>query len=158
MPAFRIEVPDQVLADLGERLQRARFTTPSRAGAWAGGVDPDYLRDLVQYWADAFDQQQLSSFLGNRKPDIVLTDVPYGIQTEWVRTSRPLADTPSSENIRCFLTTVSGVVPSDSVIVVASQGRSIRGAGVEALRSFRHGVRAIKIFRAGDIQATTESN
>src|SRR6266536_6343394 len=51
---FRVEVPDVVLDDLLSRLRRARFTTRSGSAPWQGGADPDYLRDLVAYWADGF--------------------------------------------------------------------------------------------------------
>ena len=52
---FRIEVSDEVLADLRDRLLHARFTTPSSDVPWRGGADPEYLRSLVAYWADGFD-------------------------------------------------------------------------------------------------------
>ncbi|MFI0464017.1 epoxide hydrolase family protein [Saccharopolyspora sp. 5N102] len=52
---FRISVPDDVLDDLRIRLSRTRFTTASDSARWAGGTDPDYLRELVAYWADGFD-------------------------------------------------------------------------------------------------------
>jgi pimeloyl-ACP methyl ester carboxylesterase len=51
---FRIDVPDAVLDDLSSRLRRARFTTRSGSTPWQGGADPDYLRELVAYWADGF--------------------------------------------------------------------------------------------------------
>jgi pimeloyl-ACP methyl ester carboxylesterase len=51
---FRIDVPDEVLEDLASRLRRSRFTTRSGSAPWQGGADPDYLRDLVAYWADGF--------------------------------------------------------------------------------------------------------
>jgi pimeloyl-ACP methyl ester carboxylesterase len=51
---FRIDVPDAVLDDLQSRLRRARFTTRSGSAPWHGGADPDYLRELVAYWADGF--------------------------------------------------------------------------------------------------------
>ena len=53
--SFRIRIPDDVLADLRSRLARTRFTTASDTEFWAAGTDPGYLRDLVGYWADAFD-------------------------------------------------------------------------------------------------------
>lgn len=52
---FHIAVPDEVLDDLRSRLRHTRFTTASGERPWQGGTDPDYLRDLVTYWADAFD-------------------------------------------------------------------------------------------------------
>jgi len=51
---FRVDVPDAVLDDLRARLRRTRFTTRSGSAPWQGGADPDYLRDLVAYWADGF--------------------------------------------------------------------------------------------------------
>jgi len=63
---FRIAVGDEVLADLRARLTRTRFTTASDSTSWAAGTDPDYLRELVRYWADGFDwraaQARLNSF------------------------------------------------------------------------------------------------
>lgn len=51
---FCIDVPDEVLDDLLSRLRRTRFTIRSGSAPWGGGADPDYLRDLVAYWADGF--------------------------------------------------------------------------------------------------------
>jgi pimeloyl-ACP methyl ester carboxylesterase len=58
MPAptpFTINVDDEVLADLRARLERTRFPARTPGNAWAAGTDPDYLRDLVAYWANGFD-------------------------------------------------------------------------------------------------------
>ncbi|MBQ1030038.1 epoxide hydrolase [Micromonospora sp. C97] len=53
--SFRIDVPDAVLNDLRARLARTRFTDRGGNQPWQGGVDPDYLRDLVSYWHDGYD-------------------------------------------------------------------------------------------------------
>ncbi|MEU7781766.1 epoxide hydrolase family protein [Micromonospora parva] len=53
--SFRIDVPDAVLNDLRARLARTRFTDRSGNQPWQGGVDPDYLRDLVSYWHEGYD-------------------------------------------------------------------------------------------------------
>jgi pimeloyl-ACP methyl ester carboxylesterase len=55
MSAFTIAVPDDRLDDLRSRLARTRFTEPSSAEYWKAGVDPGYLRELVEYWANEFD-------------------------------------------------------------------------------------------------------
>ncbi|HXH21630.1 MAG TPA: epoxide hydrolase [Dehalococcoidia bacterium] len=52
---FRIEVPDAVLDDLRERLQRTRWPDQIPGSAWDYGTDRDYLRELVSYWIDGFD-------------------------------------------------------------------------------------------------------
>jgi pimeloyl-ACP methyl ester carboxylesterase len=53
--AFEIAVADESLDDLRSRLLRARFSSRSDTTPWKAGTDPDYLRDLVEYWADGFD-------------------------------------------------------------------------------------------------------
>jgi pimeloyl-ACP methyl ester carboxylesterase len=52
---FRIDVPDDVLTDLRERIARTRFTPASTPQPWEAGTDPGYLRSLLAYWADGFD-------------------------------------------------------------------------------------------------------
>lgn len=54
METFRIAVAEDTLADLRSRLERTRFTMPTAHG-WEAGVDPEYLRSLVHYWARDFD-------------------------------------------------------------------------------------------------------
>ena len=65
MEPFRIAVLDADLADLRARLERTHFS-PATAPGWAAGVDVDYLRSLVTYWATEFDwraaEERLNSF------------------------------------------------------------------------------------------------
>lgn len=51
----RPSTPTEAWEDLRARLKATRWP-PSPAGvAWSLGADPDYLRELVAYWADGFD-------------------------------------------------------------------------------------------------------
>jgi len=52
---FRIAVPDEVLADLRARLDRARIPASLPGTGWSQGTDPEYLRELCTYWRDRFD-------------------------------------------------------------------------------------------------------
>jgi pimeloyl-ACP methyl ester carboxylesterase len=61
---FRIEVPQEVLDDLQDRLRRTRWTddapvAPARSDMlpadWAYGVSSAYVRRLVEYWRTAYD-------------------------------------------------------------------------------------------------------
>lgn len=52
---FSLHVSDADIADLGDRLARARFPDAAPGDAWAYGTSVAYLRDLVAYWAGAFD-------------------------------------------------------------------------------------------------------
>src|ERR671916_1677808 len=56
--SFRIEVPEDALGDLRERLTRTRFPDEIPGVGWSRGVPLDYLRDLAQYWADGFDWRE----------------------------------------------------------------------------------------------------
>jgi pimeloyl-ACP methyl ester carboxylesterase len=51
---FVIDVPDATLNDLRERLLRTRWPDAIGEG-WSYGIDQEYLRELVAYWADGFD-------------------------------------------------------------------------------------------------------
>jgi epoxide hydrolase len=49
MTPFRIEVGDDVLRDLRDRLHRTRWPEPETVGDWSQGVPLDYVRDLCRY-------------------------------------------------------------------------------------------------------------
>jgi pimeloyl-ACP methyl ester carboxylesterase len=52
---FTVSVPDEVLTDLRERIGRTRWPEAAPGEAWSQGVDVDYLRGLLAYWADGYD-------------------------------------------------------------------------------------------------------
>jgi epoxide hydrolase len=47
---FRIDVPDDILADLAERLRRTRFPNEIPGISWDQGVALGYLQEIVRYW------------------------------------------------------------------------------------------------------------
>jgi pimeloyl-ACP methyl ester carboxylesterase len=53
---FRIEIGDDELGDLRDRLTRTRWPATEPAGTgWHRGVPAQYLKDLAAYWAEGFD-------------------------------------------------------------------------------------------------------
>ena len=52
---FRIEISDDELGDLRERLQRTRWPERETVAEWSQGVPLAYLRELCRYWADGYD-------------------------------------------------------------------------------------------------------
>nr|GLK36003.1 hypothetical protein GCM10017611_28600 [Rhodococcus wratislaviensis] len=52
---FRIDIAQEQLDDLADRLARTRFGTPLPGDDWASGVPTSYLVELVTYWRDEFD-------------------------------------------------------------------------------------------------------
>jgi microsomal epoxide hydrolase len=56
---FRIDVADDVLADLRARILATRWPEDAPAEPWAQGTDLAYLRELCDYWADGFDWRRV---------------------------------------------------------------------------------------------------
>jgi len=52
---FQIRVDDSTLGDLRHRLEQTRFPDQIEGTGWDYGIPVDYLRELVEYWRDAYD-------------------------------------------------------------------------------------------------------
>ncbi len=52
---FRIAIPDSALVDLDERLLRLRIPDGIVDQGWREGIEPGFLRDLLDYWSSEFD-------------------------------------------------------------------------------------------------------
>lgn len=50
-----VDVPDAVLADLRQRLERARLPNQLDGAGWTMGTELGYLRALLDHWRDGFD-------------------------------------------------------------------------------------------------------
>lgn len=63
---FSIDVNEEVLTDLRRRILDTRWPGASPGTPWEYGTDPEYLRDLLRYWADGFDwrarERELNGF------------------------------------------------------------------------------------------------
>lgn len=52
---FRIEVPQNQVDDLRDRLHRTRWPERETVGDWSQEVPLGYLRELCHYWSDGYD-------------------------------------------------------------------------------------------------------
>jgi microsomal epoxide hydrolase len=52
---FEVHVPDEVLGDLHERLQRVRWPDEIEEAGWTYGSNLAYMRELIEYWRTRFD-------------------------------------------------------------------------------------------------------
>ena len=52
---FTVAVPEAALADLQERLQRARWPDEAPGSGWRYGSDLGYVKELCAYWLDRYD-------------------------------------------------------------------------------------------------------
>ena len=53
--SFEVRVPEPVLADLHERLDRWRRPNQVAGAGWEQGTELTYLEGLVDYWRDGYD-------------------------------------------------------------------------------------------------------
>lgn len=63
---FRLHVDDAALADLRERLRRARWPDEPPLEAWSTGTSTEYLRELVKYWETEYDWRAHETGMINR--------------------------------------------------------------------------------------------
>lgn len=52
---YTLHIPDDAIADLHARLERARWPDEPPQDAWSTGASVAYLKDLVHYWRTGFD-------------------------------------------------------------------------------------------------------
>jgi pimeloyl-ACP methyl ester carboxylesterase len=67
---FEIRIPDRVLEDLHERLDRTRFVRAIPGSGWEYGVNPGWLHEITDYWRKDFDWRRQEAAL-NRIPQFI---------------------------------------------------------------------------------------
>ena len=67
---FKIAVAQPILDDLKERLKQTRWTDEPKNAGWNYGVDPIYLRELVDYWQHTYDWKKQEAAL-NKFPQFI---------------------------------------------------------------------------------------
>jgi pimeloyl-ACP methyl ester carboxylesterase len=75
---FRVEVPEDALADLRERLSRTRWPDLV-GGGWEEGPPVEYLRELADYWRERFDWRRVEARI-NAIPNFVASVDGVSIQ------------------------------------------------------------------------------
>jgi microsomal epoxide hydrolase len=55
---FEIEVPEEMLEDLRNRLRNTRWPDEVEGAGWDYGTPLSFLRDLVEYWLDDYDWEK----------------------------------------------------------------------------------------------------
>lgn len=88
MTPFRIDIPQADLDDLRERLLRTRWAPELPGANWSRGVPGDYLRGLVDYWANDFDWRKAEHEL-NEWPQFIAEIDGQPVYFKHVRSERP---------------------------------------------------------------------
>lgn len=87
---FRIDIPQEDLDDLADRLRRTRFPAPLPGDDWDTGVPVSYLRDLVGYWLNDYDWRAQEAAL-NEFPQFTTEIDGQNIHLLHVRSPEPEA-------------------------------------------------------------------
>lgn len=85
---FRIDIPQQQLDDLRERLDRARWPAPLPGDDWDTGVPLHWLRGLSEYWRTGYDWRAAEARL-NEYPQFTTTIDGQRIHFVHVRSPEP---------------------------------------------------------------------
>jgi pimeloyl-ACP methyl ester carboxylesterase len=128
---FRIDVPQDDLDDLRDRLARTRWGTEIPGQGWRRGVPVAYLRDLARYWERDFDWRAAEARL-NELPQF-LTDVDgQTLHFAHVRSANPAAtpllishDWPGS--FALYLPVVEALQGDFHLVLVSNPGVGFSG-------------------------------
>src|SRR5712692_11887304 len=85
---FAIQIDDDVLSELQQRLQRTRWPDEIAGAGWDYGTNLDYLKQLVAYWRDAYDWRTQERLL-NRFPHFHATIDGFGLHFLHVKGKGP---------------------------------------------------------------------
>jgi len=100
---------------------------------------------ISTFLANATDGRALYDNLKGAKVDIVLTDVPYGQCTRWIRSD---SEPSPSEPLWSMLTALLGILsPVGIVAIVSDKRQKIKHENYERLEQFQVGKRRIGILR-----------
>lgn len=69
---FQINVPQNVLDDLSERIKNTRWTEEPEGSEWRYGTSSSYLKELVHYWQTRYDWRKQEDAL-NQLPQYTTT-------------------------------------------------------------------------------------
>jgi hypothetical protein len=94
------------------------------------------------FLADATDPGALGAHLGDRRPDVVVTDLPYGRQSAW--SSSGAGDASPSAPVPSILDALSRVTADHCVLALATERRQhVDHPAYERVRQLKIGGRRI---------------
>jgi pimeloyl-ACP methyl ester carboxylesterase len=68
--SFRVNVPERILIDLRDRIQRTRWPDEIEDSGWTYGANLSYMKELAEYWLTKFDWRKTESEI-NAYPNFV---------------------------------------------------------------------------------------
>ncbi|AXY03558.1 hypothetical protein D1115_22195 [Vibrio alfacsensis] len=92
---FKINIPEEDIADLKRRLEQTRFTDEIDNAGWDYGTNLGYLKQLVQYWLTEFDWRTEENALNEfeqYKTNIDGLDLHFVHQNQTTKRKNPSTD------------------------------------------------------------------
>jgi len=86
--SFKINVPQQALDDLRERIQRTRWPDEITNSDWTFGANLSYMKELAEYWLNDFDWRKTESEI-NAYPNFLAEIDGYKIHFLHIRGTGP---------------------------------------------------------------------
>jgi pimeloyl-ACP methyl ester carboxylesterase len=83
---FKIAVAEKVLSDLQTRIRNTRWPDSAPGAPWSQGTDLEWLRNLMDYWAEAFDWRAQEQKLGELSQFLIEID---GVRIHFVHARAP---------------------------------------------------------------------
>jgi hypothetical protein len=77
---FIIDLDQELLSDLQDRLAKTRMPAYPADGIWSAGTDPDYLEELLNFWQHSFGwrkQEAILNKFSHFKTEIAGIDIHY---------------------------------------------------------------------------------
>lgn len=77
---FRVDIGEDVIQDLRDRIARTRWPDEAPGPRWSQGTDLEYLSNFIQYWAEEFDwtsQQRALNSLDHFTTDVDGTRIHF---------------------------------------------------------------------------------
>lgn len=124
--SFRIDVPDDVLARLRDRISLTRWPATNYADDWSAGSSIRYLQELLPYWAQEFDWRRHEQKLNELKQyrvgidDFVVHFVHVSGSDDRARTPVPLLLTHGWPNTFADLIKLVPLLEGDFDLVIPS--------------------------------------
>ena len=66
MESFNIDIPQVVLDDLQTRIAQTRWPDQVKDAGWDYGTDISYLKEILEYWQNAFDWRKQERILNSQ--------------------------------------------------------------------------------------------
>jgi hypothetical protein len=102
LESFKIEVPQETVDDLNDRLAKTRWTDEIENSDWQYGTNKTHLKELCDYWQNSFDWKKRQEYL-NSFPQYKVTVDGVGIHFIHLRGRRKFDSTVINTRLHRFL-------------------------------------------------------